>query len=182
MTSGDLVLPLAQILTTVRLSQLNNIFWRCHEKPHVCTAMTIAYNSFHVMFIFCCSGDHLSCSHPPDQYAPHPSLPEASVNKSIVVFSVQWDSNIRLLPDQWGRKVSHHCKSGLASDVKSIWWCNCFTVVLRSTGLRKKFFQLVTLCMKRKAFQLGIVIVIWCIYVANIDDVILEVRTLFARQ
>ena len=43
-------------------------------------------------------------------------------------------------------------------------------------------FQLVKVCMKRKAFQSGIVIAIWCIYVESIDDVVLEVRTLFARQ
>ena len=42
--------------------------------------------------------------------------------------------------------------------------------------------QLVKVCMKRKAFQSGIIIAVWCIYVESIDDLVLEVRTLFAWQ
>ena len=114
MVSGDLHVPFCHTVTTVRLSQLKSIFWRFQKVPQVCAATMIAYNSFQAMLISCCSGDQWSRILLPDQYAPHPSVPEASVYNCIVALSVQWESRIKVLPDQWGKKLNHHCRSNFA--------------------------------------------------------------------
>ena len=50
----------------------------------------------------------------------------------------QWDWRKKLVPDQDGRKRSHHARSALASALRVMWWWRGVTVVLRSMSLRKK--------------------------------------------
>ena len=100
MISGGLDVPFCHSVTTVRLSQLKSIFWHFQKVLQVCAATVIVYNSFQAMLNSCCSGNQWSRIHLPDQYAPHPSVPEASVYNCIVALSVQQESRIKALPDQ----------------------------------------------------------------------------------
>ena len=50
----------------------------------------------------------------------------------------QWDWRKKLVPDQDGRKRSHHARSVLASALRVMWWWRGVTVVLRSISLHKK--------------------------------------------
>ena len=136
--SGDLMVSFSQMSTTVCLSQLKSIFWCHHRMSHVCIAARMACSSFHVIFVSCCSNDQQSQSHLPIQYPPYPSFLKVSVNNCIVEFSVQWESSIKIIPDQWGRKVNHHYKSSWVSIIRCMWWCNYFTVILKFISLVKE--------------------------------------------
>jgi len=64
---GSVVEPFSQMSTTAWLSQWKRIFRLAQWVPHVWTAMSIANNSFHVIFIEHCLGDQWPWSHLSDQ-------------------------------------------------------------------------------------------------------------------
>ena len=131
-----------------------------HKWPQELTALTMTKSSFHSMRRYDCAGDQLAWSHLPFQKAPHPSQPKASVYRFIVKLFVHWDSRIRDVPDQLGKKSSHYTRCNLAS---MRWW-RWVSVVLRSISLCRNMWPAGITCMQRIIFHWARAADVWYIF------------------
>ena len=118
-SSGQLVVPLFHMSTTACLSQCTNIFFCGYCWPQLLTAETIENSSFQAMSLLSWSGDHQAWIQFPDQYAPQPRAPDASVNRDMDEEVDQLVFRMHDVPFHVGRKASHQSRSRYAS------MCNC---------------------------------------------------------
>ena len=56
--------------------------------------------------------------------------------------------------DQWGKKSSHHWISSRDSLFRVLWWCNSFTVVLRSINRRENILPGLTILLMNPSFPM----------------------------
>ena len=193
-TSGHLVVPFFHISTTALLSQWTITFFRGHWLPQVFTAEAMANNSFQTMSLFTWSGDQWAWIQCPDQYAPQPREPDASVNSDIAGEADQFVSRMYEVPFQVGRNASHQSKSRHASVQSRRWWCIRETVQLRSIRRRRNILPAGTTLQANDSFptkesswcfvhlflflrdcskkRMSCLLLLWdtCSYIASIND------------